>query len=112
VICQCLGHHIAPIFRIVEDFLRCSVPKSADECSENAVDLYDATARFHFLYPLLAHDRSKTHNLRRASGMNASYLEHMHLCSFGMFQAFPSSINSSSVKGLGMNMGISLMRGS
>jgi len=38
-----------------------------------------------------------------ASGMNASDLEHMHLCSFSMFGTLPSSW---------MSIGISLMSGS
>ena len=45
-----------------------------------------------------------------ASGMNASDLEHTHLCSFGMPETLPSSKYSSSVKRSAMN--ISSWRGS
>jgi hypothetical protein len=48
----------------VKDFLQCSFPNSAEEYSEVVVDLYDATAGLHFLYPFLTHNRSKTLNLR------------------------------------------------
>jgi hypothetical protein len=46
------------------------------------------------------------------SGMNASDLEHIHLCSFGMLATLPSSRYSSSVKRSGINIGMSSMRGS
>ena len=44
--------------------------------------------------------------------MNASDLEQMHLCSFDMLAALPSSKYSSSVKRSGTNIGISSMKGS
>ena len=44
--------------------------------------------------------------------MNASDLEHISLCSFGMFETSPSCRYSSSVKRSGMNIGISSWRGS
>ena len=46
-----------------------------------------------------------------ASKMNASDLEHMHLCSYGMPETLPSSKYASSVKRSGMNTGISSWRG-
>ena len=44
--------------------------------------------------------------------MNASDHEQMHLCSFGMFETWPSSMYSSSEKRSGTNIGISSRSGS
>ena len=42
--------------------------------------------------------------------MNASDLEQIHLCSFGMLAALPSSKYSFSVKRSGTNIGMSLIK--
>jgi len=96
----------------VISFLWFNVPNSSEEHSRIVVDLDDATAGLSFLCPFFAYDRRKTLYCNEALGMNASDLEHMHLCSFSMLATLPSSRYSSSVKRSGMNIGISSMRGS
>ena len=46
-----------------------------------------------------------------ASGVNASDCEQMHLCSFNMFETWPSSMYSSSEKRSGMDIGKSSRSG-
>jgi hypothetical protein len=87
VICQSHWPQLSDRRRLLAEH----VLNSVEECSEIAIDPYDATVGFHFLCPFLAHDHSKTLNMQWAYRMNASNLEHMHLCSFSMFQALPSS---------------------
>ena len=62
--------------QIVEVLLRCSVPNSAEEFSG-----IEFRSSIHSLLVITV--RPSICDV--ASGMNASDLEHMHLCSFGMF---------------------------
>ena len=63
--------------RIVEVLLWCSVPNSAEEFS--GIEFHSS---IHSLLVIIV--RPSICDV--ASGMNASDLEHMHLCSFGMFE--------------------------
>ena len=73
------GHNF---LRIVEVLLWCSVPNSAEEFS--GIELRSS---IHSLLVITV--RPSICDV--ASGMNASDLEHMHLCSFGMFETWPRS---------------------
>ena len=68
------GHEF---LRIVEVLLWCSVPNSAEEFSG-----IEFRSSIHSLLVITV--RPSICDV--ASGMNASDLEHMHLCSFGMFE--------------------------
>ena len=70
--------------------------------------LQDSTSSVHSLLMII--ERPSTCDV--ASGRNASDLEHMHFCSFGMAKTLQSSMYSSFVKRSGMNIGISSMSGS
>ena len=63
--------------RIIEVLLRCSVPNSAEEFSR--IEFRSSIHSF-----LVITVRPSIYDV--ASGVNALDLEHMHLCSFGMFE--------------------------
>ena len=68
--------------RIVEVLLWCSIPNSAEAFSG-----IEFRSSIHSLLVITV--RPSICDV--ASGMNASDLEHMHLCSFGMFETWPRS---------------------
>ena len=73
------GHEF---LRIVEVLLWCSIPNSAEEFSG-----IEFRSSIHSLLVITV--RPSICDV--ASGMNASDLEHMHLCSFAMFETWPMS---------------------
>ena len=73
------GHEF---LQTVEILLWCSVPKSAEEFSG-----MEFSSSIHSLLVITV--RPSIYDV--AFGMNASYLEHMHLCSFGMLETWSRS---------------------
>jgi len=82
----CQGHNIKNSLtlhlRFFQDLLWCSVPNSAEECSGRFVWYYHrfCTSSIHSLLTIVV--RPSICDV--ASAMDASDLEHMHLCSFGI----------------------------
>ena len=73
------GHEF---LQTVEILLWCSIPNSSEEF---------LGIEFRSLYPFLAMITVRPSICDVASGMNASDVEHMHLCSFDMFETWPRS---------------------